>query len=69
MSPQELTTPTAFALGLITCALLLTAGLSLLGTGYTIEPRKVRNLKTRALKTLLAAAITGSSAVVIATSF
>ena len=62
MSPQELATLTAFALGFITCALLLTAGVTLIGTGYIIAPRQVHKLKTRALKSLMAAAVTGAAA-------
>ena len=69
MSPHELATMTAFALGGITCALVITAGISLLGTAYTIAPRQIHKLKTRALKSLLAAAVTGATAIAISTAF
>ena len=69
MPPQDLTTLTAFALGLITCALVLSAGLALLGTGYTIAAREIRKLKAMALKSLMAAAVTGAAAILISTSF
>ena len=66
MSPQELATPTAFALGFITFGLVLTAGASMIGTAYTIAPHQVRS---RALKTLAAAAVTGAAAAVVSTNF
>ena len=69
MDPKEFAPIAAFTLGFITCALVLTAGVSLLGTGYTIVPRQVHKLKTRALKTLLVAAVTGATAILISTSF
>ncbi len=69
MSPQELNTKAAFALGLITFGLVLTAGVSLLRTTYTIAPRQVRKLKTRTLKTMVTAAFTGAAAVLLSTSF
>lgn len=69
MPPEELATLTALTLGCITCALVITAGVSLLGIGYTIAPRKVHKLKTRALKSLLEAAVTGATAVLISTAF
>ena len=69
MSPQELTTISAFALGLITCGLVVAAGVSLFRTTYTIAPRQVRKLKTRALKATAAAAVTGAAAVLLSTNF
>ena len=69
MSPQELATLTAFALGFVTCGLVLTASLSLLRTTYTIAPRQVRKLKTKAITTMAAAAVTGAAAVLLSTSF
>ena len=69
MYPQELATTTAFALGFVTFGLALTAGVSLLGTTYTIAPRQVRKLKTRALKATAAAAVTGAAAVLLSTNF
>ena len=59
----------AFALGFVTFGLVLTAGVSLLRTTYTIAPRQVRKLKTRALKTIAAAAVTGAADVRLSTSF
>ena len=69
MHPQELATLTAFALGFITCGPVLTAGVSLIGTAYTIAPREIKKLKTRALKAMVIAGFTGAGAVVIFTSF
>ena len=62
MSPQDMATITAFTLGGISCALGLTAEVSLLQTVSTIACRKADKLKARALKSLLAAAVTGATA-------
>ena len=69
MSPQDLATITAFTLAGITFTLLATAGALLLGTCFTIAPRQVHKLMTRALKSLLAAATTGAAAIAISTTF
>ena len=69
MPPQHLATITAFTLAGITGALLVTAGALLLGTCFTIAPRDIHKLRTRALKSLLAATTTGSAAIVISATF
>ena len=65
MSPQELVTLISFALGFITCALIITATVSFISTSYTIAYRQVYKLKTRAVKSLLAVAAAGAMAIII----
>ena len=69
MPPDDLATTTAFTLAIITGALLVTAAALLLGTCFTIAPRQVHKLMTRALKSLLAAATTGAAAIAISATF
>ena len=69
MPPQDLATITAFTLAGITGALLVTAGALLLGTCFTIAPRDIHKLRTKALKSLLAAATTGAAAIAISATF
>ena len=65
MPPQDLATITTFALAGITCALLVTVGAFLLGTCFTIAPRQVHKLRSRAFKIFLLAAVTGAAAIAI----
>ena len=65
MFTNELATLSALALGFVTFGVVLTASVSILRTTYTIAPRQVRRLKTWALKTMAAAAVTGAAAILI----
>ena len=68
MSPQEITRPTTLALGFVTFGLFLAASVSLLWTTYNIAPHQVRKLKTRALKSLVADAVTAAAGALVSTS-
>jgi hypothetical protein len=48
MNAAELTQLTTFALGFLGRGLVITAGVTILGTGYTIVPHRLHKLKTRA---------------------
>ena len=69
MPTQDLAIITTFTLAGITCALLVTAGALLLATCFTIAPRHIHKLKTKALKSFLLAAVTGAAAIAIPTTF
>ena len=62
MNLETVTVLTAFALGFIAVGLTITASVTLLGTGYTIAPRRLQKLKVRALKHLGIAALAGAGA-------
>ena len=66
MNFEALTEVTAFALGFIAVGLTISAGVTLLQTGYTIAPGRLQKLKTRALKHLGIAALAGAAAAALA---
>ena len=68
MNLETVTVLTAFALGFMAVGLTISAGVTLLETGYTIAPGRLHKLKTRALKHLGIAALAGATAAVLAMS-
>ena len=65
MDFQQLTILTAFALGFITCGLLVVAGVCFLKTGHTAVHHEFAQFKHRGIRTLAGAAATGLAGAIL----